>query len=178
MRAARCAPATWSPAKKCTPRAAARTCSGRCSNGIRLMAAGKTTTSMKRWIFALPVRDAKAIVPSTSTWRPTRPNFLRTIMKAGCGLALHTRWDYLSMGAGCVTDAWTGELHYAYATLQLFRKARRWNCAAARCPAFCAADVQSLVPATPAAAPQRNAPCAFVAGYLYQSFRSGHRARG
>ena len=60
------------------------------------------------------------------------------------------------MGADCVTDAGTGELHHAYTAFQLFRKARRGNCAAARCPAFCAADVQSLVPAT-RAAPRRSA---------------------
>src|SRR5437899_12571979 len=99
---------------------------------------------------------------------------LRTVTNPGCTSRMCIRHGiYLSMGADCVTDAGTGELHHAYTAFQLFRKARRGNCAAARCPAFCAADVQSLVPATRAAAPQRKAPCTFVAGYLHEPFRSG-----
>ena len=92
-----------------------------------------------RSICASPARDARAIVPSMSTWRPTRPSFYRTITKTGCGPAMPTRW--VGFTAGRASRRIAPGIANAMAQLPGAKASRR-NRAAARAASFRTRDLQ------------------------------------
>ena len=62
--------------------------------------AGKASRSRRHSICAWPAKAVRAIAPSTSTWRRTRPSSCHTIIRDACGRETPTAWDSSTGGLG------------------------------------------------------------------------------